>query len=73
MFTQCAGHGIVTAREAMNRLRREGWTERAGKGSHVIFKRNGKRVVVSNHSGDIPLGTLRAICAQAGWEYPPDR
>lgn len=44
----------MTAREAMNRLRREGWTERQGKGAHVIFKRDGRRVVVSNHSGDIP-------------------
>ena len=63
----------MTAREAMNRLRREGWTERQGKGAHVIFKRDGRRVVVSNHSGDIPTGTLRAICAQAAWEYLPER
>ena len=27
----------VTAREVMNRLRREGWAERPGKGSHVVF------------------------------------
>lgn len=63
----------MTAREVMNRLRREEWSERPGKGSHIIFKRDGKRVVVSNHSGDLPTGTLRAICAQAGWDYPPDR
>jgi predicted RNA binding protein YcfA (HicA-like mRNA interferase family) len=63
----------MTAREAMNRLRREGWIERSGKGAHVIFKKQGRRVVVSNHAGDIPSGTLRAICAQAGWQYPPKR
>ncbi len=63
----------MTAREAMSRLRREGWTERPGKGSHTIFKKAGRRVVVSNHSGDIPSGTLRSICEQAGWEYPPRR
>ncbi len=63
----------MTAREAMKRLRREGWVERAGKGSHLIFKKDGLRVVISNHTGDIPAGTLRAICAQAGWEYPPQR
>ncbi len=63
----------MTAREAMNRLRREGWMARLGKGSHVIFKKDGRRVVVSNHAGEIPTGTLRAICAQAGWEYPPQR
>ncbi len=63
----------MTAREAMNRLRREGWAERLSTGAHVIFKKGGCRVVVSNHSSDIPTGTLRAICTQAGWEYPPQR
>jgi predicted RNA binding protein YcfA (HicA-like mRNA interferase family) len=63
----------LTARDAINRLEREGWVARIGKGSHLIFKRNGLRVVVSNHTGDIPSGTLRAICRQAGWTYPPSR
>ena len=63
----------MTAREAMNRLRHEGWTERPGKGAHVIFKKSGRRVVVANHGGDIPTGTLRAICVQAGWAFPPQR
>jgi predicted RNA binding protein YcfA (HicA-like mRNA interferase family) len=63
----------MKAREAMARLRREGWTERPGKGSHVIFKKPGRRVVVSNHGGEIPTGTLRAICKQAGWEFPPEQ
>jgi len=63
----------VTAREAMNRLRREGWAERPGKGAHTVFKKAGRRVIVSNHKGDIPTGTLRSICAQAGWEFPPAR
>ncbi len=44
----------MTAREAMNRLRREGWAERAGKGAHVIFKKGGRRVVVSNHADRRP-------------------
>jgi predicted RNA binding protein YcfA (HicA-like mRNA interferase family) len=65
--------GRVTAREAKNRLLREGWEMRAGKGSHLVFKKDGRRVVVSNHAGDIPSGTMRAICAQAGWEFPPHR
>jgi len=63
----------MKAREAINRLRREGWDERLGKGAHIVFKKDGRRVVVSNHGGEIPSGTLRAICAQAGWEYPPRR
>ncbi len=55
----------------MSRLRRDGWEELRGKGSHIIFKKDGRRVVVSSHRGDIPKGTLRAICEQAGWLYPP--
>ncbi len=55
----------------MQRLRREGWTERAGKGSHVIFAKDGRIVVVTNHPGDIARGTLRSICKQAGWVWPP--
>jgi predicted RNA binding protein YcfA (HicA-like mRNA interferase family) len=53
----------VTTREAMNRLRREGGMQRPGKDAHVIFKKVGRRVVTSNHPGDIPTGTLRTICA----------
>jgi predicted RNA binding protein YcfA (HicA-like mRNA interferase family) len=64
----------VTAREAMNRLRREGWSERPGKGSHVVFTKAGRdNVPVPRHRGDIPLGTLRSICRAAGWEWPPQR
>jgi len=36
-----------------------------------IFRKSGKRVVIANHPGDIPTGTLREICRQAGWEWPP--
>ncbi len=63
----------MPTREAITRLRREGWMERPGKGSYVIFKKDGRRVVISNHAGEIPTGILRAICAQAGWGYPPQR
>ena len=64
----------LTAREVMNRLRREGWTERPGKGSHVVFTRPGHdNVPVPNHRGDIPIGTLRSICRAAGWQWPPHR
>ena len=63
----------MTAREAVSRLRREGFKERAGKGSHRIFRKDGRKVIVAVHPGDIPSGTLRRICEQAGWEYPPGR
>ncbi len=57
--------------EAIRGLRREGREQRQGKGSHLIFRKSGKRVVIANHPGDIPAGTLREICRQAGWEWPP--
>jgi len=41
----------------MNRLRRENWAERAGKGAHVVFSMDGRTVIVSNHAGDIKPGT----------------
>jgi predicted RNA binding protein YcfA (HicA-like mRNA interferase family) len=63
----------MTPREVMSRLRREGWTERPGKGSHVVFVKADRAVVVSNHRGDIKPGTLRSICRGAGWDYPPQR
>jgi predicted RNA binding protein YcfA (HicA-like mRNA interferase family) len=64
----------MTAREVMQRLRREGWSERPGKGSHVIFTKQGqKNITVSSHGGDLPMGTLRSIARDAGWEWPPRR
>lgn len=64
----------MTPREAINRLRREGWVERAGKGSHMVFTRAGRdNITVPNHRGDIPIGTLRSIARAAGWEWPPER
>ncbi len=63
----------MTAKEAMRRLRREGFEERPGKGSHRVFRRGDCKVVVADRPGDIPTGTLRQICKQAGWEWPPFR
>jgi predicted RNA binding protein YcfA (HicA-like mRNA interferase family) len=61
----------MTAREAIQRLRREGFSERPGRGSHVVFSKGDRRVIIARHPGDIPVGTLRQICRQAGWEFPP--
>ena len=44
----------MTAREVMNRPRREGWTERSGKGSHRKFTKSGyPSVIVPDHRGDL--------------------
>lgn len=64
----------MTPREAMNRLRPEGWSERSGKGSHVVFSKPGQaNITVPNHPGDIKPGMLRSIAKAAGWEWPPPR
>ena len=60
----------MTPREVMNRLRREGWAERSSKGSHVIFRKDSRTVVVPNHRGDLKTGTLRRIYRDAGWDWP---
>jgi predicted RNA binding protein YcfA (HicA-like mRNA interferase family) len=58
----------------MNRLRREGWAERPGKGSHAIFSKPGRRhVTVPRHHGDLKPGVLRSIARAAEWEWPPQR
>jgi predicted RNA binding protein YcfA (HicA-like mRNA interferase family) len=63
----------MRAVDVIRRLRREGFSERPGRGAHIVFQKEERVVIVSNHRGDIPPGTLRAICRQAGWEYPSRR
>ncbi len=55
------------------RLRADGWFEVAQKGSHKHFKHVSKpgRVTVPHPKRDIPVGTLRSIWRQAGWDWPP--
>lgn len=58
----------VTAREIVRALKRDGWIERAQKGSHLHFTHVTKpgRVTVPIHRGDMKMGTLRGIISQAG-------
>jgi predicted RNA binding protein YcfA (HicA-like mRNA interferase family) len=49
-------------------LKDNGW-ERESKGtggSHIMYRKDGKKVPVPNHTGDIPKGTLSAIYRQTG-------
>ena len=61
----------LTTRGLINRLRREGWAERAGNWLMVFTKPGFNPIIVPRHGGDIPKGTLRSICRALGWEYPP--
>lgn len=61
----------MTSAEVIRRLQAEGWVLHHVKGSHRQFKhpeRPGK-VTVPHPDRDLPVGTLRSIYRQAGWEW----
>jgi len=56
-----------SAREALQRLLRAGFTEVRQSGSHKVLRHpDGRQTYVAMHPGDIPSGTLRKILKQAG-------
>jgi predicted RNA binding protein YcfA (HicA-like mRNA interferase family) len=59
--------------EVIARLRRDGWILVHVRGSHHQFKHPKKpgRVTLPHPKRDLPIGTLRNIFRQAGWEWPP--
>ncbi|MEW6518933.1 MAG: type II toxin-antitoxin system HicA family toxin [Thermodesulfobacteriota bacterium] len=57
--------------EIIQRLKRDGWVLHHTKGDHHQFKhpeRPGK-VTVPHPRKDLPVGTLRNIYRQAGWQW----
>ncbi|MCS0501395.1 type II toxin-antitoxin system HicA family toxin [Ancylobacter mangrovi] len=59
-------------RDLEKRLRAEGWEiVRRGPGDHVQYKHPTRpgRVTIDTGLNDIPTGTLKSICKQAGWEW----
>ena len=61
----------MSSREIIRKLVADGWTLRNTRGSHHQFVHSDKpgRVTVKHPSKDIPIGTLRNIFRQAGWEW----
>ena len=61
----------MDSREVMRRLERDGWNLRNVRGSHHNFTHPSKRglVTVKHPSKDLPIGTLRNIFRQAGWNW----
>lgn len=57
----------MTAQEALRRLKREGWKIVRQVGSHVQLVKDGKRITVPNHRGDLTPGVERDIRKKAGW------
>lgn len=58
----------LTAQEVIRRLKREGWIEVRQSGSHKQFKKDGQRITVPDHRGDLKPATERDIKKKAGWE-----
>lgn len=64
----------MTATELVRRLRRLGRKRgvavavrrRRGKGSHMLLDFGGRWTTIPGHPGDLPPGTLKAICRQLG-------
>lgn len=54
-------------REILRRLRKEGWAEENGKGSHVVFRKDGVAISVPVSNREQKVGTYRAIAKLAGW------
>ena len=57
----------LTAKEAIRRLRREGWREVRQDGSHKQFMKDGVRLTVPDHPGDLKPGVEKDIRRKAGW------
>ena len=57
----------MKAREAIRRLKREGWKEVRQSGSHKQLVKDGQRITVPDHGGDLTPGVERDIRRKAGW------
>jgi predicted RNA binding protein YcfA (HicA-like mRNA interferase family) len=62
----------MKSREIIRRLEKEGWVKVHQIGSHAKYKhlQIPGSVTVPHPRKDIPIGTVRAIYRQAGWQWP---
>jgi len=61
----------VKVGDVLDKLRQDGWSLVATKGSHRQFKhltKPGRVTVAGKASDDLPPGTLNSIFKQAGWK-----
>lgn len=61
----------MSSLELIKKLKRDGWYLVKVQGSHHQFKHESKKgkVTIKHPDKDIPLGTLRSIFKQAGWDW----
>jgi len=59
----------VTARQFIKALHNDGFALRRVRGSHHIYLRGARRVIVAYHrlGETFPVGTLKAMIGDAGW------
>lgn len=57
----------LTAKEALRRLLKEGWIEARQSGSHNQLTKNGQRITLPMHVGDLKPGVEKDIKKKAGW------
>lgn len=60
-----------SSQEILAILREDGWALVATDGSHHQFKHPTKpgRVTVKHPQKDVPIGTLKSVFKQAGWDW----
>jgi predicted RNA binding protein YcfA (HicA-like mRNA interferase family) len=58
----------VPTRDVVARLRREGWKDESGRGSHLLFKKDGITVSVPTSKKEIAKGTYNKIAKLTGWK-----
>lgn len=61
----------MNSRELIAKLKADGWLLVHVRGSHHQFKHPIKpgRVTIPHPKRDLPIGTLRSIYRQAGWDW----
>ena len=61
----------MNSKDIIKRLEQEGWYKVGDKSDHEKYKHPEKsdHVVVPRPRKDMPIGTLRNIYKQAGWEW----
>lgn len=61
--------GERDVREILKRLRSEGRDEESGKGSHVVFRKEGEPTIsVPTSKKELSKGTYEGIAKLAGWK-----
>ena len=69
-LVMCIIH-TMDSREVIRPLREKGWILHHTKGDHHQFKHSAipGKVTIPHPKKDLPIGTLRSIYRQAGWEW----